>query len=235
MQTTTLASAQRQPRIGCDRDEGTFCSQLWESIDRCSNILAYVPNHAQISPEFHKDSLSVQKRCPNSDQSSLRDLLKEEGTPLNKAVRQTHHPELNNNDLNSLYVNEPGLYAIILGSNKPKGDALFDWVCRFALPSLRRTGPYTIGQEETHANEKKPMLKIKPQKGAKYFFRDDPQMPALEVRRGRRGVHYGSTVRQREKGVRRRSPHRRRHHSPSELCQSRRRAGPTSPGLATRG
>ena len=59
-------------------------------------------------------------------QSSLKDLVKQKGTPLNKVCSQTTHPELNNNDLNSLYVNEPGLYAIILGSNKPKRNALFD-------------------------------------------------------------------------------------------------------------
>ena len=116
-----------------------------------------------------------------SDKSSLRDLLNEKGAPLNKVCSRTTHPELNNNDLNSLYVNEPGLYAIILGSNKPKRNALFDWVCRVVLPSLRRTGPYTIGQEETHANEQKPMLNIKLQKGAKYFFRDDPQMPWVQA------------------------------------------------------
>ena len=36
MQTTTLASAQRRPRIGCDRDSATFCSQLWESFERAN-------------------------------------------------------------------------------------------------------------------------------------------------------------------------------------------------------
>ena len=87
----------------------TICSQLWESIDHCSNILAYVPNHAQISPEFHKDSLSVQKRCPKSDKSSLQDLLRTRGTPLNRVLCQTSHPELNNNELNSLYVNNHDL------------------------------------------------------------------------------------------------------------------------------
>ena len=101
---------------------------------------------------------------------------------MNKVLCQTQHPELNNNELNSLYVNEPGLYAIILGSNKPKGDELFDWVCRVVLPSLRRTGSYIIWQEETQADEQKPMLTIKPQKGAKYFFRDDPQMPWIQAK-----------------------------------------------------
>ena len=41
---------------------------------------------------------------------------------LNKVCTQTPHPGLNNNELNSLYVNEPGLYAIILGFNKPTAD-----------------------------------------------------------------------------------------------------------------
>ena len=121
------------------------------------------------------------ERVKKGNISSLKDLLSTKGTPLNRVLRQTSHPELNNNEMNSLYVNEPGLYAIILGSNKPKRNALFDWVCRVVLPSLRRTGPYTIGQEETHANEQKPMPNNKLQKGAKYFFRDDPQMPWVQA------------------------------------------------------
>ena len=56
---------------------------------------------------------------------------------LNKRLASDATIDLNSHyDLNSIYVNEPGLYTIILGSKKPKGDALFDWVCRTVLPSL---------------------------------------------------------------------------------------------------
>jgi hypothetical protein len=62
------------------------------------------------------------ERVKKGNISSLKDLLSTKGTPLNRVLRQTSHPELNNNEMNSLYFNESGLYAIILGSNKPKGD-----------------------------------------------------------------------------------------------------------------
>ena len=43
-----------------------------------------------------------------------------------------------------LVVNESGLYALILRSNKPQARAFRKWVTNEVLPSLRRTGKYEI-------------------------------------------------------------------------------------------
>lgn len=42
-------------------------------------------------------------------------------------------------------INEPGLYALILGSRKPEAKAFKRWITHEVLPALRRTGEYSIG------------------------------------------------------------------------------------------
>jgi prophage antirepressor-like protein len=41
-------------------------------------------------------------------------------------------------------VNEPGLYSLILGSTKPDAKAFKRWVTHEVLPSIRRTGAYSL-------------------------------------------------------------------------------------------
>lgn len=43
-------------------------------------------------------------------------------------------------------INESGLYAVILRSDKPQAKPFRKWVTNEVLPSLRRTGTYTSGQ-----------------------------------------------------------------------------------------
>jgi hypothetical protein len=44
-------------------------------------------------------------------------------------------------------VNEPGLYSLILGSKKPEAKPFKRWVTHEVLPSLRRTGTYSLLQQ----------------------------------------------------------------------------------------
>lgn len=44
----------------------------------------------------------------------------------------------------SLYVNESGLYALILGSNKPEAKVFKRWVTSEVLPTIRKQGYYSI-------------------------------------------------------------------------------------------
>ena len=43
-------------------------------------------------------------------------------------------------------VNEPGLYALVLGSRKPEAKAFKRWITHEVLPSLRRHGAYATGE-----------------------------------------------------------------------------------------
>ncbi len=41
-------------------------------------------------------------------------------------------------------VNEPGLYSLVLGSRKPEAKAFKRWITHEVIPSIRRTGSYTV-------------------------------------------------------------------------------------------
>lgn len=45
-------------------------------------------------------------------------------------------------------INESGLYALIMRSNKPEAERFQYWVTSEVLPSIRKTGGYTILPEE---------------------------------------------------------------------------------------
>lgn len=42
------------------------------------------------------------------------------------------------------YINEPNLYRLIFRSNKPQAQAFADWVYSEVLPSIRKTGQYSV-------------------------------------------------------------------------------------------
>ncbi len=42
------------------------------------------------------------------------------------------------------YVNEQNLYKVIMRSDKPQAEPFQDWVCGEVLPSIRKTGSYSI-------------------------------------------------------------------------------------------
>lgn len=44
-----------------------------------------------------------------------------------------------------MIVNESGLYSVILRSDKPEAKAFKRWVTHEVLPSIRRTGAYSVG------------------------------------------------------------------------------------------
>lgn len=46
-------------------------------------------------------------------------------------------------------VNEPGLYRLVLRSDRSEADKFIDWVTREVLPSIRKTGQYSIQPQET--------------------------------------------------------------------------------------
>ena len=48
---------------------------------------------------------------------------------------------------NILHINESGLYSLVLTSNKPEAKAFKKWVTSEVLPSIRKTGSYSIQQQ----------------------------------------------------------------------------------------
>lgn len=61
-----------------------------------------------------------------------------------KGLRSTHTP---GGQQMLTYVNEPGLYSLVLGSRKPEAKAFKRWITREVLPAIRKHGHY----QATHA------------------------------------------------------------------------------------
>lgn len=53
---------------------------------------------------------------------------------------------------NMSIVNEPGLYTLVLGSRKPEAKAFKRWITHEVIPSIRKTGGYSVPQAETAAD-----------------------------------------------------------------------------------
>jgi prophage antirepressor-like protein len=53
-------------------------------------------------------------------------------------------PRLNHNEKNTIYINEPGLYSLILRSKLETAKQFKKWVTTDVLPSLRKTGTYSV-------------------------------------------------------------------------------------------
>lgn len=75
-------------------------------------------------------------------------------TNVSKAVAAHVDPEDKANDSLGLpgraplIVNESGLYALILRSNKPEAKKFQKWITSVVLPALRRDSLYVVGQEK---------------------------------------------------------------------------------------
>lgn len=57
-------------------------------------------------------------------------------------------------------VNESGLYALIIRSNKPQAKALRKWVTSVVIPSIRQHGGYINGQEAISNEEQAKTIQV---------------------------------------------------------------------------
>lgn len=51
------------------------------------------------------------------------------------------------------WVNEPGLYTLVLGPRKPEAKAFKRWITHEVIPSLRKHGAYVVGQDNMDESE----------------------------------------------------------------------------------
>ena len=65
----------------------------------------------------------------------------------NKGVRKMYTPT-NGGKQAVTFINEPNLYRLIFRSNKPQAQAFADWVYEEVLPSIRKTGAYTVAASD---------------------------------------------------------------------------------------
>lgn len=57
-------------------------------------------------------------------------------------------------------INEAGLYKLAFRSNKPEADRFVNWIAADVLPSIRRTGSYTVGGQE--GRKRLPLPRLRP-------------------------------------------------------------------------
>lgn len=54
---------------------------------------------------------------------------------------------------NRAVINEPGMYALVLGSRKPEAKAFKRWITHEVIPAIRKTGGYIAGEEKMTDDE----------------------------------------------------------------------------------
>ena len=81
-------------------------------------------------------------RVHQDDKASLKDLVEAKGLPLGGLTFDVTPLHEDHNEGKAIYVNESGLYVIILGSKKPEAQAFQRWVTHEVLPAIRKTGYY---------------------------------------------------------------------------------------------
>lgn len=76
--------------------------------------------------------------------------LKQEGVSLIKGVSTTtnQYGVTTEQEVMLTFVNEQNLYRVIMRSDKPQAEAFQDWVCEEVLPSIRKTGAYSIRENK---------------------------------------------------------------------------------------
>lgn len=63
---------------------------------------------------------------------------------------------------NLTFINESGLYHLIFISRKPEAKAIRRWVTGIVLPSIRRTGSYSVSNELPESTNRLPLPKFRP-------------------------------------------------------------------------
>lgn len=63
---------------------------------------------------------------------------------------------------NLTFINESGLYHLIFISRKPEAKAIRRWVTGTVLPSIRRTGSYSVSSERPESTKRLPLPKFRP-------------------------------------------------------------------------
>ena len=80
--------------------------------------------------------------------SDCKSRLKQEGVVLTEGVSRTtnQYGTTTEQKVMLTYINEQNLYKVIMRSDKPQAEPFQDWVCGEVLPSIRKTGEYSVKQ-----------------------------------------------------------------------------------------
>ena len=94
-------------------------------------------------PWFQGKEIATVLGYTNTTQA-IRTNVDEEDKMKMQEARQLRDSCLDPNTKNKIYINEPGLYSLILGSKKPEAKEFKKWVMSEVLPSIRKSGSYHV-------------------------------------------------------------------------------------------
>ena len=108
--------------------------EIWFRGKTIAEILGYAIQRKEILDHVdHEDKRKLSELLPKSKQNET-DPLKYEGSKTEP---------LTNNQKNTIYINESGLYSLILRSKLESARAFKRWVTKDVLPSIRKKGKYS--------------------------------------------------------------------------------------------
>ena len=94
----------------------------------------------------------------SNNRKAMADLAEDE-----VCMHHVPHPQSENKQLEMLFVSESGLYRLIFKSRKPEAKKFRRWVTHEVLPSLRKTGSYSLSKAP-EAELLRELQKINPKK-----------------------------------------------------------------------
>jgi prophage antirepressor-like protein len=127
-------------------------SEPWFKAKPIHNFLGAL-NIGQTMARVHDDdkgkleTLMSQKGTPNEFQGVMSDISSCNSLEGSRNAQSSSVRPTDQNELGAWYVNESGLYCIIMGSEKEIAKPFQRWVTSEVLPSIRRTGRYDMSGE----------------------------------------------------------------------------------------
>ena len=115
--------------------------QVRSIVDKLNNIWFSGKDVATIL-EYSNTRQAIRKNVDNKDKILFSTLLRLNGEEA------TNSP-LQNFDEQTLLVNESGLYDLIYSSKKPEARAFRRWITSEVIPTIRKTGSYSVKQDNS--------------------------------------------------------------------------------------
>ena len=118
--------------------------------------------------------------------SDCKSKLKQDGVVLTEGVSKTtnQYGVTTEQKVMLTFINEQNLYKVIMRSDKPQAEPFQDWVCGEVLPSIRKSGSYSVqslsrkelARMVIEAEEEKERLQLEVKKRDEQIAEDAPRV-----------------------------------------------------------
>lgn len=125
----------------------------WFLAHDVCNVLGYQNTSLTISK--HCRASGVSKRYTTSEKGVLK-----QDTPTECDVSKRDTSSRARESQEMTYINEGNLYRLIIKSRKPEAEPFESWVCDEVLPSIRKTGSYTVPRAVISPEQKAALFAI---------------------------------------------------------------------------